>query len=125
MATDSPLSGKHILIAEDIFMVGAEIAAMIREDGAIAHGPIGEPEQVLAELDRQRFDGVLLDLQLRGGFTLRIARRLKQDGIPFVIVSGYGEEALTADLSGAPLITKPFNRGALVAAARRFFGRSS
>ena len=125
MSPGGSLSGKRILIVEDNYLVAEDLRQIIHG----ADGEVGQAsstaKDALASLEGERFDGVLLDVQLQDGTCVEVARQLERRHIPFVVVSGYLHEWLAPELQNAPYLAKPFDRDELIALASRHFSSSS
>ena len=71
-------------------------------------------------LEHDQPDAALLDLNLNGQPASAVAVALKSRGVPFVLVTGYGEaQSSEPELQGAPRVDKPVNHYALVRALTR------
>lgn len=64
-------------------------------------------------------DAALLDVHLADGFVDRIAFRLLDRRIPFVVVTGYDHETLSPPLRKAAYVQKPICRQDFVATIER------
>lgn len=107
MAPDRTLAGKRILIVEDDFLIGASLSDLLKRHGCIVSGPVFTVKDAVEIMDREALDGAVLDYKVQDGLTLTIVDRLRRDGIPFVIVTGYQREHLPAELRKAPYLAKP------------------
>lgn len=112
-ATASPpsragLAGLRILVVEDEPLVAMDIQAELQDAGAQVVGPARSVGAALTALGPGGLDLAVLDGNLRGEPVDPVAVRLRQAGIPFCFVSGYGREHLPAGFADAPLIQKPF-----------------
>lgn len=122
MGQSRALSGKKILIVEDNFLVSEDLQQLVRgADGEVAKAA-GSPNEALRALAEGVFDGALLDVQLRDGTCVEVARKLAHKKIPFVVVTGYAREWLVPELRDAPYLAKPFEGQELIALAARHFG---
>ncbi len=122
MAQGSSLSGKKILIVEDNYLVAEDLRQIIHgADGEVGKAS-SSAKDALASLEGERFDGVLLDVQLQDGTCVEVARQLQRKHIPFVVVSGYSHDWLAPELQKAPYLAKPFDRDELIAIASQAFG---
>jgi CheY-like chemotaxis protein len=54
--------------------------------------PVGTEKDALVRIERENFDAVLLDGNLRGRGVDAIAALLTRRNIPFILVTGYGQE---------------------------------
>lgn len=111
--------GRRILIVEDEAILGLELAALLEEYGMVPIGPAGNSADALRLLDETPVDAALLDVNLQGQPAVSVAARLRERGIPFAILTGYGSAGLPPVFQAVPLLTKPFNARALVDVVRR------
>ena len=107
MAVGPTLSGKRILIVEDDFLIGASLSDYLTRYGCIVSGPVFSVKDAVKVMDRKAFDGAVLDYRVQDGPSLAVAQRLRQDGVPFVIVTAYQREHLPAELQSVPYLAKP------------------
>lgn len=102
------MNGKRILIVEDEAMLALEIGALLQESGMTPIGPSSCITDALRLIHEQPIDCALLDVNLQGESTERIAAALAARAIPFAFVTGYSREAIPARFRGIPLVMKPF-----------------
>jgi CheY-like chemotaxis protein len=114
------MAAKRILVVEDEFLIALDIAGALEQGGHIVIGPLASIGDAVAALQREPVDGALLDANLGGEPVGRLADLLRQRGVPFAFVSGYGREQLPAAHRGVPLVRKPFTGGDLLAVVARF-----
>jgi DNA-binding NtrC family response regulator len=87
----------------------------VADQGGTVIGPASNIERALALLDRERPDAAILDVNLNGSTVAPVAAALTEQGVPFVLATGYGEaKARPPELQGAPLVEKPVNHAQLV-----------
>lgn len=79
----------------------------------------------LGLLDNQRFDGAVLDVELRDGVVFPVADRLTELGIPFLFVSAVYDQLVPQRHRRAPFVAKPFHVGELQETVRRVMGMSA
>jgi DNA-binding response OmpR family regulator len=101
------LAGKRLLIVEDDFLIGASLSDVLTKHGCLVRGPVFTIKEAVQILESERLDGALLDLKLQDGLALDIARRLRAQGVPFVVLTGYPRETLHSDLRNAYYLGKP------------------
>lgn len=104
----SGLAGCRILVVEDEPLVAMDIQAELQDAGARDVTLARSIDAALAAVGSERFDIAVLDGNLKGKPVDPVATRLRDAGIPFCFLSGYGREHLPADFTGTPLIQKPF-----------------
>lgn len=66
-------------------------------------------DQALRSIERTRPSFALLDLNLGGKSSIKVAQKLKEIGVPFIFATVYGERApLPEQLASAPVVQKPY-----------------
>jgi two-component SAPR family response regulator len=63
-------------------------------------------------------DLALIDIEVRDGKSYKVARKLIESEIPFVIISGNDSRSLPQDLKEAPFLSKPVATGRVVRLAK-------
>ena len=107
---DAPfdLTGKRVLIVEDEYFLAAEMKKRLERRGASVVGPAMRLKEATKRADEDRFDLVLLDMNLAGESTADLARSLKDRNCPVILCSGYSRSSLTFEgLEEAPRLGKP------------------
>ena len=108
--SDTGLAGLRLLLVEDEAMVAMLIEAMLEELGCREAEWATSVKAALRAVDRDEFDGALLDVNLRGEPVYPVAELLAGRRLPFIFVTGYGR---TADplgrFSDAAVLKKPFD----------------
>ncbi len=103
------LTGMRILVVEDNALVADMIADILVMAGAEVVGPTGWVATALELAGDGRLHGALLDVNLHGDPSFPVAAVLRQRGIPFIFLTGYGEpDALPPVFRGVPRLIKPF-----------------
>jgi DNA-binding response OmpR family regulator len=97
-----------VLIVEDDFLLASYSAKVLENEGARIVGPAASVEKALALLGSETPDAAILDVNLNGETTLAVADALRVRGVPFIVVTGYGEDDLRSDvLRDAQRLEKP------------------
>lgn len=117
---------QRCIIVEDEYLVALDVEAVLQSIGVETITIATTLAQAQDALERDGADCVLLDVSLSDGKSYDFARHLRDHGIPFGFVSGYGDTSgFPEDLVHAPLLGKPFGENeiadfvtTLVAAAR-------
>jgi CheY-like chemotaxis protein len=110
---------KLILIVEDEALVAMEMESRVMGLGYAVLGPASTVAQAHALLDRTIPHAALLDVNLRGDMSTPIARRLKDAGVPYALMTGYARLALDDILlAGAQKLSKPVTDTGLATALR-------
>ena len=112
--SDAPLAGRHILVVEDVYFVADDIAAALRDGGAVVVGPAPDRGTALSLIASERIDAAVLDINLHGEAVYSVADALLARGTPFVFATGYGKGSIPAAYGDVPLWEKPFDTAALI-----------
>jgi CheY-like chemotaxis protein len=117
------LAGLKILVVEDDAIISMATELMLADCGCNAIAFACSVQEALAAIEAQRFDAVLLDLNLNGTLSDPVAAILKRQGVPFIVSSGYAPRT-GGEASGAPTLPKPYMLGDLVVAFKRLLGNA-
>jgi FixJ family two-component response regulator len=102
------LLDRAILIIEDEFLIAADLANQIVEDGGKVAGPVLTLEEAISTLKQcPDLGGVILDVNVGGFTTFDLADELMETGIPFVFFTGYRSVEIPDRFLAVPQITKP------------------
>ncbi len=107
------LKGLRVLVVEDVGMVAMALKSMLEEIGCEVVGMVARLPEAVEMAQREKLDGVLLDLNLGGQFAYPVIDILDARDIPFIIMSGYDAGQLLPALEGLPNMQKPFEREGL------------
>jgi DNA-binding NtrC family response regulator len=111
------LDGARILVVEDDYIISSEIKAILAAAGAEVMGPCRTLAQASRLIGADAISGAVLDFRLGHGTSLPVARQLKEHGIPFLFFTGQlSTSQIDAEYPGTKVISKPFQRGAILAA---------
>ena len=117
------LAGVRVLIAEDEFLLGAQLEDELHAAGCTTLGPYTSVTRAAQACREARFDVALLDVNLHGEMIYPVADELRARGSPFVLLTGYGTANLPEHLRSAPRVAKPYDPTALLREIRRALGR--
>jgi CheY-like chemotaxis protein len=110
----NPLAGLRILVAEDEGLIALELERILGDFGCDLVGPLAGVEEVLQNAAAGRFDGALLDVNLRGRQVFEILPEFINRKIPVVLTSGYDDATLfPRSFRELPRISKPFDLATL------------
>jgi len=116
----STLHGRRVLVVEDEALIAMLMEDRLLEAGAEVAGPASSVEEALKLIERVACDGGLsaavLDINLDGAAVSPVADRLAALGVPFIFATGYGEGGVRGVHAAAPVLAKPYDPDALVAA---------
>lgn len=103
-----PLAGYRFLIVEDEILQAQRVGDMLVEMGGTVAKITYGFEQARAAMSDTDFDCAILDINLSGTLSFRLAETLKREKIPFVFCTAYAEAAdVYPDASNTPRIDKP------------------
>lgn len=108
MIEPEPLTGARILVVEDDAVQALDLAASLADAGAAIIGPVASLSEASDLALGSACDAAILDLRLRDRNATALARQLLQQGIPFIVYTGYPDSAFfKSDWPGYELVTKP------------------
>ena len=113
-----PLNGRRILVIEDDYLIAETLAEVLAAAGAIVTGPFGTAGEAHAALTQPglSLDAAVLDIDLHGQKSYAVADAMIRRGIPFVLTTGYDENAVDAAYRHHPRCEKPVTSRAILAA---------
>ena len=108
-------SVSRILVVEDEPAIALELVSVIEEEaGCAVMGVAGSVEEALALIALERPDGAILDANLNGSTSVKVAETLRREDTPFFVISGYSSKsALPPPLDEAPFLQKPYRESEL------------
>jgi DNA-binding response OmpR family regulator len=107
---------QRILVVEDEFVISLSIAQILQDEGFEVLGPAMSVSMALMLDEQVHCDAAVLDVNLHNGTAEPLAARLKARGTPFVVLTGSVHDQLPAAFGDAPLLSKPLQPTALIAA---------
>ena len=96
----------HVLIVEDDFILSEDLADLVR-DGLNAIPVVAETVASATELIDDNIVFAFLDIDLPDGTSYPVARKLVENGIPLVFVTGKEKEILPDEFKKVPFVSKP------------------
>ncbi len=103
--------GRRCMIVEDQSLIAMSLEASLEEAGFVVAGSFPSSEQALLSLETDTPELALLDVMLKDGTCIHLARELKSRGVPFAIYSGLRlEPDSPPELQGVPWLEKPISR---------------
>ncbi len=108
----------RVLIVEDEFIIAMDNKFMLEDAGCEVGGVAASVKEAEQLIDANGWDAVLLDANLNGDSAEPVAARLRQRGVPFLVLSGYSADQMKGALSNAPFLSKPAESETLVSAVR-------
>jgi CheY-like chemotaxis protein len=102
------LADLRVLVVEDEAIVTMLIEDILDELGCKVAGIASEVDEALTKSAEEQFDVAILDVNLNGSRSFRVAEKLAELGLPFVFATGYGLAGVPARFHGIPVLVKPF-----------------
>ena len=104
----------RVLVLEDEWLIAEQIEVALSGAGFHVLGPVGRIDAAMTLLGREGVDVGVLDINVHGQRTFRVAERMADRSIPFVFLSGYSSVELPPAFTNRPLMQKPLDSAALV-----------
>ena len=114
MASAGPLSGLRVLLVEDEMVVSLEMEALLSDQRCTVVGPFDRLSDAVEAAQTEDLDLAVLDVNIRGEKVYPVAEVLASRGVPFLLVSGYGRNAVPANRPEWRVCSKPFRPKELV-----------
>jgi CheY-like chemotaxis protein len=112
----SQLIAKRVLVVEDELLVSMVIEEILADVGCQIIGPFTNLPDALAAARKGGFDLALLDVNLRGEKVYPVAEILAKQGVPFMLLTGYGKDAIPSGHPEWRACPKPFTAAELTRA---------
>lgn len=119
------LEGVRVLIVEDEYFIADDLARALKSAGGVPVGPVAIVEQAEKLLAHEQVDAAILDLNLRGNMASGFVERLAATGLPCLIFSGYGDDALSQSLDHITRLEKPVSPASVMSALATELARVS
>jgi DNA-binding response OmpR family regulator len=100
-------------------MIGLDIGQQLADAGFEVVGPATSVAKALKLVAEPGCDIAVLDVNLGGETCEPVARKMRESGKPFVVLTGYSAEALQSSFNDATILAKPPCIEDLLAALRR------
>lgn len=110
--TPRKLDGWVVLLVEDEPLIGMDVMDTLMQAGATVIGPVRTEAAAMAAIDAahvsRRITGAVLDVDLGGHTSDKVAERLRGLEVPFILHTGNWPEirALVSSLN-VPVVVKP------------------
>ncbi len=113
------MTTKRLLIVEDEFLLAFEMEAILSGANYEVVGPAATVAKALHLLSSEKPDAAFLDCNLNGDYTTPVAVALRDEGIPFAVVTGYDIDRLPDAFRAGLFASKPFTAVQLLEIARQ------
>ncbi|WP_192362687.1 response regulator [Mesorhizobium mediterraneum] len=120
---DDLLSGRSVLVVEDEMLILMMIEDMLADLGCESVTAAATIDKALALIDEHVFDAAMLDMNLNGDDSLKVADALAARGVPFVYCTGNNGHGMRVDPANTPVLRKPFSFEELTAILTRLLSR--
>lgn len=115
-----------VLVVEDNILIAMETEEVLRTLGVDQVHIAASVQDALALISANDFGAAILDVNLGIETSEPVAEKLRELAVPFLMSTGYGDSvANEGPYRGAPLLTKPYTKGALQEALSRALASSS
>jgi CheY-like chemotaxis protein len=117
------LSGRRVLVVEDEMLILMMIEDMLADLGCESVTAAATIDKALALIEEHVFDTAMLDMNLNGDDSLKVADALAARGVPFVYCTGNNGHGMRDDPADTPVLRKPFSLEELTAILTRLLSR--
>lgn len=115
IGSDTRLAGLRVLLVEDEMLVSMLIEDVLADHQCVIVGPFDRIPTALAAAQTEPLDLAVLDVNVAGVKVYPVAEELARRRIPFLLLSGYGANAIPPDRPDWHVCLKPFRSSDLVA----------
>lgn len=102
----SALAAKTVLVVEDDPVMASALQFALEEDAALVTGPARRLRTAMREVERQRPDAAILDVELLDGAVYPLADRLREVGVPFVFYTAHAPREHGRAQAIGPVVNK-------------------
>lgn len=105
--TKRKLEGVRVLVVEDEYMIADDLVRVLSEAGAKVIGPASSLTGATDLAEATLLDAAVLDINLRGIAVYPLVDMLRARGVPVVLATGYGTDAIPLAYADLPHCEKP------------------
>ena len=120
--SESPMKDCRVLIIEDEYFLGDDLAKELRSLGVHVIGPVPEVADAMS-IHHGDFDVAVIDINLRGGSAYPIADEFMRIGKPFLFTTGYGADVVPYRFRHVQRWEKPYKLENVMADVAKLCGR--
>jgi CheY-like chemotaxis protein len=111
-----------ILIVEDNFLLAEELSELVQHE--LHAVPVTANTAAAAiELIPDAVKLAFLDIEVLDGTTYPVARKLVENNIPLIFISGNDQTEIPEEFHSLPFVSKPFLHGKLLRLASSLIGQ--
>jgi len=100
--------GRRILVVEDEYLIAMLLEDMLVDLGCTVAGSAATKAEAFALIGSTEFDAAVLDVSIEGSDCFDIALALRDRQVPFIFATGHGSARIAPELSGYPVLQKPY-----------------
>lgn len=112
----------RLMIVEDEYLIRLLLEDMVAELGCEVGAVAGNLADGKAAAENAEIDLAILDVNIDGEQVFPVADILKDRGIPFIFITGYGARGLPEHYRQTPTLQKPFQMEDLKVTLTRTLG---
>jgi two-component SAPR family response regulator len=124
MTYATALVGVRVLLVEDEMIVSVLLEDILADAQCVIVGPFARLPEALASARNDALDLAVLDVNLAGVKVYPVAEVLAERGIPFMLLSGYGQTAVPSDHPDWQVCSKPIRPERLVSILEKLVRQS-
>jgi PAS domain S-box-containing protein len=100
-------TASRVMVVEDETFVAMVLMEQLKEMGLSVIGPFTNIAEATTAIGTNEIDAAILDVNLGGKFVYPVAELLAARQIPFVFITGYGQESIERRFGDTLVIEKP------------------
>lgn len=113
MTTNIDLTGTRVLVVEDEPLISMFIEDALADLGCETVAIVSNLTEAMTKAAELQYDIVMLDVNLGGKQTFKLAEFLCERHLPFIFSTGYGSIGIPSHLQHVPVLQKPFQESEL------------
>jgi CheY-like chemotaxis protein len=107
--TSTPVR-RIMMLVEDNALLANSMRDLLEGLGVEVLGPARTHEDAMRLIDREAATSAMLDVDLGGEKSYPLARRLRELGVPFILLTSYEAKDIPEDLRDARMLSTPIER---------------